>query len=223
MKILDVKQGSDEWLAARLGIVTASELDSLITPLWKARTGDGVRNYLATKIAERWRGQPLTTYHGGSMEQGTLREDEAFAWYELEYDVTLRKVGFILTDEGQITMGCSPDGLIDGDGGLEIKCPSPHTHVRWLLEGGIPPEHRAQVYGGMLVARAPRWRFMSYCRGFPPLVVTVEPEQAIERAIEEAVEAFQTRLDEAWAVVEKYNGGPPAKFQTETDPDYVFI
>lgn len=220
MKILDVKQGSDEWLAARLGIVTASELDALVTPLWKARTGDGTRTYLARKIAERWRGQPLTAYHGGSMEQGSLREDEAFSWYELDRDVTMRKVGFILTDDGK--MGCSPDGLMD-DGGIEIKCPEPHTHVGYLLDGELPSEYRAQVYGSMLVTGLPRWNFMSYCRGFPPLVLTIESDPAVMEAIRSAVAAFQTRLDEAWKKIVDRNGGPPMKYEpAPLDPDYVF-
>lgn len=219
MKIIECIQGSDEWLAARLGIVTASELDALISPLWKARTGDGTRTYLSRKIAERWRGQPLTSYHGGSMEQGSLREEEAFSWYELDRDVTMRKVGFILSDDGK--MGCSPDGLMD-DCGIEIKCPEPHTHVGYLLEGELPAEYRAQVHGSMLVTGLPRWVFMSYCRGFPPLVLTIEADATIQKAIRDAVEAFQTRLDESWAAIEKRNGGPPAKHVPQVDPEYMF-
>lgn len=220
MRIIDCIQGSDEWLDARLGIVTASELDSLISPLWKARTGDGVKTYLAKKIAERWRGAPLNTYHGGSMEQGSLREDEAFSWYELDRDVTMRKVGFILTDDGK--MGCSPDGLMD-DGGIEIKCPEPHTHVGWLLDGELPAEHRAQVHGGMFVTGLPRWTFLSYCRGFPPLVLTIEADPKIQAAIREAAAAFQIRLDEAWAAIETRNGGPPTRYEpAPLDPEYVF-
>lgn len=219
MKILDVKQGSDEWLNARLGIVTASELDALISPLWKPRTGEGVKTYLAKKIAERWRGQPLNTYHGGSMEQGSMREDEARAWYALDANVDVREVGFITTDDGK--MGCSPDGLME-DGGIEIKCPEPHTHVGYLLDGELPSEYRAQVYGSLLVTGLPRWRFLSYCRGFPPLLLTIEANAEIQAGILAAVTAFQTKLDEAWAAIETRNGGPPVRFQPETDPDYVF-
>lgn len=221
MKVIDCKQGSDEWIQARLGIVTASELNALITPLWKPRAGDGVQTYLTKKIAERWRGAPLQDYHGGSMEQGSLREEEAFSWYELDNNVTIKKVGFILADDGK--MGCSPDGLLE-DGGIEIKCPEPHTHVGWLLDGELPAEHRAQVYGSMLVTGLPRWRFMSYCRGFPPLVLTIEADQKVQGAIHLAVAAFQTRLDEAWAAIETRNGGPPTRYQPEpVDPDYVFV
>jgi len=208
MKIIDCVQGSPEWLQARLGIVTASELDALISPLWKPRTGAGVQTYLAKKLAERWQGSPLASYHGGSMEQGSMREDEAVAWYELEHDVNVRRVGFVLSDDG--LMGCSPDGLLD-DGGLEIKCPEPHTHVGYLLADELPAEYRAQVYGSMYVTGLPRWQFMSYCRGFPPLVLTVETDPKVMEAIQEAVRSFALSLDSAWATVEERNGGPPSR------------
>jgi len=222
MKIIDCKQGSDEWLNARLGIVTASELDALVTPLWKPRKidGDGVTSYLCKKIAEKWRGAPLQSFHGGSMEQGAIREEEARAWYELDQNVTVKQVGLILSDDGK--MGCSPDGLLE-DGGLEIKCPEPHTHVGYLLEGVLPPEYAAQVYGSLLVTGLPRWRFLSYCRGFPPLLLTIEADATAMDAIRAAVAAFQTRLDEAWAAIENRNGGPPEKYEpAPVDPDYVF-
>lgn len=221
MKIIECQQGSPEWVAARLGIVTASELDALISPLWKVRTGDGPQTYLATKIAERWRGAPIQDFHGGAMEQGAMLEEEARAWYELDQSKTVKQVGFITTDDGK--MGCSPDGLMD-DGGIEIKCPMPHTHVGYLLDGELPAKYRAQVYGSLLVTGLPRWRFMSYCRGFPPLLLTIEADEKIQSAIREAVIAFQTRFDEAWAAIESRNGGPPAKYvPADSDPEYVFV
>lgn len=222
MKIIECKQGSDEWLQARLGIVTASELDAIISPLWKVRSGEGVKTYLAKKLAEKWRGMPLTTFSGGAMEQGSIREDEARSWYELDQNVTVRQVGFITTDDGR--MGCSPDGLLE-DSGLEIKCPEPHTHVRWLLEGKLPAEHAAQVYGSMYVTGFDRWRFLSYCRGFPPLLLTIEADDDAIDAIEVAVDAFNYTLDEAWQKLIARNGGPPERgspVSEDVDIDLVF-
>lgn len=215
MRIIDCKQGSPEWLDARLGIVTASELDALITSLWKPRKGEGVQTYLAKKVAEHWRGEPLASYHGGAMEQGTIREDEARAWYELDRDVTIEQVGFILTDDEK--MGCSPDGLLP-DSGIEIKCPEPHTHVRWLLDGKLPTDHAAQVYGGMFVTGLPRWWFMSYCRGFPPLVLTVESDPEVMKAIGEVVADFNAQFQKALQTVEELNGGPARVVAAVADP-----
>lgn len=206
MKILDVKQGSPEWLKARLGIPTASEFDALVTPLWKVREGAGVDTYLAKKLAEKWRGEPLNSYCGGAMEQGHLKEPEALTWYEFTKGVDIQRVGFITTDDGRV--GCSPDGLLP-DGGIEIKCPEPHTHVSYLLDGTLPKDYLAQVQGGMFVAGRDRWEFLSYCRGMPNLLLEIKRDDKAIDAIRTAVEAFNKRLDEAYARLVDMNDGPP--------------
>jgi len=46
----------------------------------------------------------------------------------------LELVGFITTDDDNL--GCSPDALSEGRReGLEIKCPTPPTHVGHMLDG----------------------------------------------------------------------------------------
>jgi hypothetical protein len=206
MITLDVKQGSPEWLQARLGIPTASEFDALVTPLWKVREGDGVESYLARKLAEKWRGEPLMSFSGGAMEQGQALEEEAIPWYEFEHGVQITRVGFATTDDGRI--GCSPDGLLDG-GGIEIKCPECHTHTRYLLDGVLPKAYAAQVHGNMLVTGAAQWTFLSYCRGFPPLLLVIRRDQAAQDALRKALDTFNARLDAAYARLCEFNGGPP--------------
>ena len=78
MKTHDVTQGTAEWLAVRAGIPTASELDQLISPTGRLRTGDMPNAYLCRKLAERWTGYPLQSYSGGAMEQGSILEDRRF-------------------------------------------------------------------------------------------------------------------------------------------------
>ena len=55
----NISQGSLEWNCLRAGKVTASELDRLVTPLGKVKTGDGPRSYLCEKVAEAWKGTTL--------------------------------------------------------------------------------------------------------------------------------------------------------------------
>ena len=193
MKILDVKQGSSEWLYARLGIPTASELDALITPLWKLRTGEGPETYLYQKLTERVLGFPQTDASSWAMEQGTILEGEAIPLYEGVFDVTVQRVGFITTDDGRF--GCSPDGLIGDDNGIEVKCPQPKTHLKYLLEGGVPKDYLAQVHGAMYATGRPRWTFLSYSRQFPPLIVHVERDEAIQTAIAAALDKFKSAFD----------------------------
>lgn len=188
MKIHDVEQGSGPWLALRLGIPTASEFDSLITPEWKVRTGQGPTNYLYTKLCEKFMGAFADSGSSFAMGQGSILEHEAIPWYEFAEGVRVRRVGFCTTDDGRI--GCSPDGLIGEEGGIEIKCPQPVTHLRYYFEGILPKEHAAQVHGNMFVTGRKWWKFVSYSRQFPQLVIHVERDERIQKAIGDALAQF---------------------------------
>jgi len=212
MKIHNVAQHSVEWFKLRAGVVTASELHRLITPLWKIRTGDGPQTYLCEKLAE-WKLQgPLPDFGRsfGALEQGTILEEEAIPFYEFTTGETISRVGFITTDDGRF--GCSPDGLIqvpttisnpgiavqDGwtrTAGIEIKCPQPHTHVGYLLDGVVPPEYLAQIHGSMYVTGFQRWKFMSFSRSFEPLILTVERDEKILPVIKLALEIFAEKFE----------------------------
>jgi len=208
MKIHEVEQGTEEWLALRCGIPTASEFRNLVTPKWKVRTGAGVDTYLARKLAERWRGSPLTSWSGGSMEQGSLLEGEAVPYFEIETGQSVERVGFVTTDDGR--WGCSPDGLLSGGGGgIEIKCPEPHTQVKYLLAGVCPEEYVAQVQGSMLVTESATWTFFSYCRGFPDLILVIERDEDAMEALADALEEFSERLDNGYGMLMDLFGRQP--------------
>jgi hypothetical protein len=208
MKIIPCSQGSSEWLISRSGIPTASEFDSLVTPRFEPRKGQTPESYLATKLAERWLGGPLPAVGSwGDMEQGKIREEDARPWYELEYSVAVKTVGFVTTDDGKV--GCSPDGLIGEDGGLEIKCPAPHTHVKYLLANEVPDEYLAQVHGSMFVTGRPWWRFMSFRPKFPALVIQVNRDEAIQERLAEVLGLFTDKLDRAFERLCEINGSLP--------------
>ena len=217
MKILEVQQNSLEWLNARAGIPTASEWDALVTPEGKIRTGQMPKTYLAQKLAEKWLGGPLPNYCNIDMDLGKIQEEEAIPFYEIETGQTVRRVGLCLADDG--TIGCSPDGLIGDDCGIEIKCPSAQTHVSYLLAGELPKDYVAQVQGSMFVTGRPRWKFMSYRRGFPPLILTVERSLPFHAALAEALDSLVRQLEEGYDQLVKLNGGPrKPKIQTQPMP-----
>mgnify|MGYP006921371745 FL=1 len=164
--------------------------------------------YLCRKLAERWTGYPLQSYSGGAMEQGSILEDEAIPWYEATYRVDLQRVGFLTLDDG--SFGASPDA-IDEYRGYEIKCPQPSNHVKWLLAGECPPEHFLQCQGGMYVMGCDEWRFVSYCRGFPALVVTVMRDLETMILVSRAVQYFREKMEWSWSEMIKCNGGEPPK------------
>jgi hypothetical protein len=214
MKTYNVAQGSPEWKALRLGLPTASEFDALVTPEWKIRTGQGPETYLYQKLCEKILGFAPDA-NSFAMEQGAILESEARPFYEFEFSQPVQVVGFCTSDDGRI--GCSPDGLIGETGGLEIKCPQPATHLKYLLGGELPKEYRAQVQGAMLVTGRPAWTFMSYSRQFPPLVLRVERDTAAQEVLKSALEIFLEKFDEKLALVSAMRGTLSKSDQSRED------
>lgn len=205
IKHAKIVQGSAQWLALRAGIVTASVMSELVTP--KKRKIAKANSLLYRLLAERFLGRPLDQVNiGWAGDQGKILEDEAIPRFELDTGLITERVGFITTDDGKI--GCSPDALVEG-GGVEAKCCLPQTHVEFLLGNKVPDEHFGQVQGGLLVTGLPVWWFVSYCRGFPPLIVKVDRDEAYLAVLSEAIRLFNQRLDAAYSTLVAFNGGPP--------------
>ena len=196
MKILDVRQGTDEWLDARLGRVTASELSSLITSGWKVKTGEGPRSYLMRKIAEAWLSKPVNVFGSYATEQGTLLEPRARAWFELAHNCDVQTVGFIVGDDNRC--GCSPDGIVGTDSGLEIKCPQETNAVRYALDGTLPDDYEMQIHGSLFVTGFPRWHFVSYHPQLPCLDIIIDRDESKCAVIAEALAGFYQYFDDAW-------------------------
>lgn len=193
-KIHPVDQLSGDWLKLHIGRVTGSELQNLVTPEFAIRTGEMPKTYLYKKLAEAYRGQPMPGFSTWTTEQGQELEAEARAWYRLEYDDhRVHTVGFIEHDNGRC--GASPDGLLGDEGGLEIKSPEPHTHVKYLMQGTLPKEYAPQVHMNIYATGRKWWRFVSYRRGFPALVLHIARDETIIAKIEKALEGFYTEFD----------------------------
>ncbi len=146
-------------------------------------------------------GVPLRGFGGSfATEQGEILEPQVRGWFELEHDCIIRQVSFVRTGDGKA--GCSPDGLIGEDEGIEIKCPRPQTHVKYLRQGGLPKEYALQVHGSLFVTGRKRWHFLSYCRRFAPLLITIERDEAVMAQLAAAVDAFDADLKAGLAAVE---------------------
>lgn len=198
MKTLTCAQGSTEWNMARAGVVTASEIKALVTSQWRARIGGGVESYLYQKAAERVMG--YVGEEGGAgwaAGQGNILEGVARPWYEFAHGVETQRVGFCLSDDGKT--GCSPDGLIGDDCGLELKCPQHPKHVEYLLGNKVPDAYAPQVQFSMWVTGRPRWVFVSYHQHLPKLVVVALRDPDAMKAFDAALAAFLPRLDAAEA------------------------
>jgi len=217
--------GTQGWIEERSGVLSASELGELVKLDFSLRQGEGVQTLLARKLAEKWAG-PLTSTGGGgfagswAMEQGQILETQAVPWLEFAHGVTVERPGFLMTDDK--TFGATPDGIIGGDTGLEIKCFQPVNHVRTLLDGEVPREHLAQIHGGLYVTGFQKWQFLAYNRSFPKLLLTVERDEEICARIASAVDWFNEYLDKSYARLVDMNGGePPKREPMQFASDYV--
>lgn len=218
MRIIECEQRSELWSTARAGVVTASQIDRIVSPTLKIRTGEGPYTYLCEKLAERLTGMPIeqlniASYRFGVVEQGTLLEPEALGTVEFILGQTIKPVGFITTDDGRV--GCSPDGLLDA-GGVEIKCPQAQTHLKYLSENCLPPEYALQVHGSMYVTGAPQWRFVSYHRRFRMLSLVVARDEVVQNVIGKALDEFLKRLDAAYQRERDLSPSSPGPHQAAT-------
>ena len=169
----DIPQGSDSWLEARRGIVTASTVGKLLTSTGKVANNDTSRALTETLALERLTGRVNCTPPNYDMRRGTALEDDARNIYAERYGVGA-EVGFGRIDEDGYSFGASPDYLLaEQGGGAEFKCPKPSTHFRTILEGNVPRHYLPQIHSNMLVFDASWWDFMSHDPGQPPFVKRV--------------------------------------------------
>lgn len=121
MKMLNsFEQGSPEWKQARAGKVTASRAKDARDRL-KSGAASGKQIAYACQVAlERVSHQPAdATFENWQMREGHIQEPIARAAYEQRTGNLVDEVGAFATDDDLFLY--SPDGLIDGDGLLEVK------------------------------------------------------------------------------------------------------
>lgn len=154
-------QGSDEWFEDRLGRVTASCFSDVMAK------GQGITRlkYMRRVVAERLTGKPLDSYSNPDILRGQEQEPYARLEYESRTGNLVQEVGFI--KHQTLLVGASPDGLIDSDGGMEIKSVKPTVQIDTIERGGCPYEHAAQVQGNLWVTGRVWWDFVSYSPDLP--------------------------------------------------------
>ena len=138
-----MKQGSEEWFAARLGKVTASRI---VDVLAKIKSGEAATraSYRAELVAERLTGKAQEGFTTAQMRWGTESEPLARAAYEADTGLLVAEVGLI--DHPEIAMaGASPDGMVSSSGLIECKCPDTKTHIETILSGSAPSKYIPQM------------------------------------------------------------------------------
>lgn len=193
MKILThFEQGSDEWLAQRVGKVTMSHAKELLT----GGKGKTRQSYILDLVAERLSGKPTERYLSMDMQRGTFFEAFAIAAFSAALEEIITKVGFVMHDDERI--GCSPDGIIDENCGIEIKCPAPRQHIRNVLSDGMD-DYYAQVQGNMWICEREKWYVISFCpwvEDFPFHIRQIYRDDTIIKAISDSSRRAADEVDE---------------------------
>ena len=210
----DLIQGSDEWHAARCGLLTASEVKLILTPTLKVANNDKTRAHVWELLAQRLTRYVEPSYIGDAMLRGWRDEILARDLYSQHY-APVTEVGFITNDHWGFTLGYSPDGLVGNDGLIECKSRAQKFQIQTIAEDEVPGEFMLQLQTGLLVTGRKWVDFISYSGGLPMFVKRVLPDRFMQEAIIDAATAFELTLADKMLF---YNAGlleMPVVIETE--------
>jgi len=199
-----IKQGTDEWRNSR--VVTASRIADVMA---KTKTGYSASraNYMTELLLERLTGKPTEHFTSPAMQWGTETEPQARAAYEFYIGVDVVETGFHIHPTIEMA-GASPDGLVDDDGLVEIKCPNSSTHLETLLNNEkIARKYQLQMQFQMACTGRKWCDFISFDPRFPEHLTTfiarVTRDDALIGEIEHEVLQFLQELDEKQASIKQ--------------------
>lgn len=197
MKIhADLKQGTPEWFAVRLGKFTASDAQAIAT------NGKGLETLVYEKAAEILTGQIKEIYTNSDMERGNALEMLARNSYELEKGVIVTQVGFMELDQ---YVGASPDGMVGEDGLVEIKCKNDSNFVKFIFDNAIDPAHEWQMQAQLFVSGRQWVDYVLFNPNFarPTAITRVMRSEDKIKKLSVGFEAAKVKLLEVLKIVEK--------------------
>jgi hypothetical protein len=166
-------QGSEGWDELRLGRFTASEIYRLMSePRNKVdkdagKLSDGAMTYVQIKVSEVLTGQGKIDKYAPAKEYGKDMEEKAIEYFmSLHPELSYVPAEFFPWGDHA---GCSPDGWIGDEEGIEVKCPAEtENHVshllltdQWDLKRECP-NYYWQVMSSLLFTEKKQWHFISY-------------------------------------------------------------
>ena len=196
MKVITAEQGSEAWLAARAGKVTASMISNVLA---KPETA-AFRDYQAQIVAELLTGKPQgSDFTNAAMEFGTEQEPFARSAYEVSRGIMVDEVGLVLHPTID-RAGASPDGLVGSDGLVEIKCPKVATHLSYICAGVVPTKYKNQMLFQMICAERAWCDFVSFRPDLPEhlqlFVIRFQRDEVKIKELTTAVNSFLAQVDE---------------------------
>lgn len=180
----NVEQRSPEWLALRQKYpLTASNAQAI------GNQGKGLETLVYTKLAERHSSGIKEAYTNEHLERGVELEAQARSLYELETGNKVEEVGFITNKKVSEVGGASPDGLVNDDGLIEIKCFDDVKHFKLSLELVIESQYIWQMQMQMLFTGKKWCDFVAYNPNFKRsiLIQRVVEDKEMQDAIKKGL------------------------------------
>lgn len=149
MKIYDdFEQRSPKWFEIKKLHMSASHATAI------RANGKGLETYIKELVRDYFSSGVYQEFSDEVNNRHTLRgnkfEDMARQIYELETGYTVKQVAFI---EMSKYIGVSPDGLIDKDGLIEIKCMGDKRFYEFVSTGKIDTDHYNQMQMQLYVTK----------------------------------------------------------------------
>lgn len=193
----DNPQGTAAWIQARIGSATASRAGVIIRRKKDGQPYSGYHDYVYELVQERLTNMAADHYTSPAMQHGIDTEAEAALTYQMMTGATLEQSPFVRHPTIEWA-GASPDRLVGKDGLLEVKCPTPRTHLESLLGSPVSEDYRWQCIWQMACTGREWCDWMSYDGRFDPHLQTKIIR--IERKADEIKEA-EERFTEFLAIV----------------------
>lgn len=183
----EFEQRSAKWHEIRLGRVTASNAEKILTA--GGKPSSQAEAYMMKLLSEWAIGESSDSdYSSRWMEHGQEQEDAAVQAFEFQMEIETRKVGFVLSDDGN--MGCSPDRLVGDDAILEIKSPAPFTQLSYLLNKSVADEYFVQIQFQLMLCERERGWVSSFHPKLPPIILPIERNEEFIKKLRAATATF---------------------------------
>lgn len=196
--MLDLIQGSPEWLAARCGSLGASQVADALA---RTKTGWGASraNAKARLVTERLTGKPVESFVTPAMMRGTELEPVARAMYSFQTGHDVTEIGIVLHPVIAGTH-CSPDGLIGNAGMVEIKCCGAARHIE-ILTGDKPEDRYVKQCLWQLACTGREWVDLAYFNPDLPEamqlhITRIKRDDTVIAEMEDQVAAFLAEVTE---------------------------
>lgn len=188
-------QGTDEWLAERVGVITASRFKDARDKLKSGQPSSKALAYAYDVARERCGGKAPQVFQNAAMRFGQEQEPLARAAYEAQTGALVTEAGFICDDER--IFGCSVDGMVGDDGLIEVKTiVSSEVLFRVIVEGDHS-DYLDQINGALWMLGRKWCDLILWAPDLPSMkVVRIDRnEDAIDKLVADLAD-FAKRVDD---------------------------